>query len=222
MNGTAHLEIVRWTDEKGMLQGIELVPICVSKYIKTNKAYYFFAKTYDRQNYIKFRVDKQSIISFKLKDLNFNPRYFRHLIKNLSRFDVLGKTDLVFDKMLNGIYDFNEHQKQQDFQLLECTRKIFWHGRSFSNQFLSDSYLLYRETHGKILQYDFLDYILKKINDGLTPLKEKFSFEGNIVTTAPRINYSQCFSEYYDGKINISQLGDIVLYNKFEKICKES
>ena len=78
---------------------------------------------------------------------------------------------------MNNSVDFKKYSSTNDFNLIKLCKDIGWVGRNYSNQFLSDSYLLYRETHGKILQYDFLDYILKKINDGLTPLKEKFSFD---------------------------------------------
>lgn len=44
LNGTAYLEIVKWVDSKGTLQGIELVPICVSKGIKAKKSISIFRK----------------------------------------------------------------------------------------------------------------------------------------------------------------------------------
>ena len=82
LNGTAYLEIVKWVDSRGTLQGIELVPICVSKGIKAKKVYRFFAKTPDRQSRIMFKVNNQSVVSFYLKDLGFKKTYFRQLLNN--------------------------------------------------------------------------------------------------------------------------------------------
>lgn len=112
-----------------------------------------------------------------------------------------------------GIYinNFTEHQKQLEFQFLNCTRKIFWNGRNYSNQHLSESYLLYRAAYADMLQYRFLDYMLQKLNNGFEPLRQEFGFVGRIITPLPRINYSQHLAEYHDGKINASQLGDVIL-----------
>lgn len=103
LNGTAYLEIVKWVDSRGTLQGIELVPICVSKGIKAKKVYRFFAKTPDRQSRIMFKVNNQSVVSFYLKDLGFKKTYFRQLLNKFSRFDTLGTTNLALDKSLEGI-----------------------------------------------------------------------------------------------------------------------
>lgn len=144
---------IKWVDSRGTLQGIELVPICVSKGIKAKKVYRFFAKTPDRQSRIMFKVNNQSVVSFYLKDLGFKKTYFRQLLNKFSRFDTLGTTNLALDKSLEGIYNFTEHQKQLEFQFLNCTRKIFWNGRNYSNQHLSESYLLYRAAYADMLQY---------------------------------------------------------------------
>lgn len=57
----------------------------------------------------------------------------------------------------------------------------------------------------------FLDYMLQKLNNGFEPLRQEFGFVGRIITPLPRINYSQHLAEYHDGKINASQLGDVIL-----------
>ena len=158
-----------------------------------------------------FKVNNQSVVSFYLKDLGFKKTYFRQLLNKFSRFDTLGTTNLVLDKSLKGIYNFTEHQKQLEFQFLNCTRKIFWNGRNYSNQHLSESYLLYRAAYADMLQYRFLDYMLQKLNNGFEPLRQEFGFVGRIITPLPRINYNQHLAEYHDGRINASQLGDIIL-----------
>lgn len=116
-----------------------------------------------------------------------------------------------FEQDLLRINNITEHQKQLEFQFLNCTRKIFWNGRNYSNQHLSESYLLYRAAYADMLQYRFLDYMLQKLNNGFEPLRQEFGFVGRIITPLPRINYNQHLSEYHDGKINASQLGDIIL-----------
>jgi len=57
----------------------------------------------------------------------------------------------------------------------------------------------------------FLDYMLQKLNNGFEPLRQEFGFVGRIITPLPRINYNQHLAEYHDGRINASQLGDIIL-----------
>lgn len=53
--------------------------------------------------------------------------------------------------------------------------------------------------------------LLQKLNNGFEPLRQEFGFVGRIITPLPRINYSQHLAEYHDGKINASQLGDVIL-----------
>lgn len=164
-----------------------------------------------RRKEIEKRFPPYLVVSFYLKDLGFKKTYFRQLLNKFSRFDTLGTTNLALDKSLEGIYNFTEHQKQLEFQFLNCTRKIFWNGRNYSNQHLSESYLLYRAAYADMLQYRFLDYMLQKLNNGFEPLRQEFGFVGRIITPLPRINYSQHLAEYHDGKINASQLGDVIL-----------
>lgn len=208
INGKIYLEIVKWTDSSGKLQGIELVPLCTRKGISFGKTYFFNVKTPDGR--FGFRLNKQAVVAFSLKDIGFNRRFFLRLIRRLSRIDLLGYTDLTLNQNLEGIYSFTEHQKQMDYLLLKYTRKVFWHGRKHSNQHLSESYLLYRQAYYAMLQYKFLDYILQRINDGLEPLRKEFGFEGKITTSLPRIDYKKYLEEYYAGRINASQLGDII------------
>lgn len=158
----------------------------------------------------RFRVNKQAVVTFSLRDMGFKRRFFLRLISRLSRIDLLGNTDLTLDQNLEGIYSFTEHQKHMDYLLLKYTKKVFWHGRKHSNQHLSESYLLYRQAYYAMLQYKFLDYILKRINSGFEPLRQEFGFEGKITTCLPRIDYKKHLQEFHDGKINTSQLGDII------------
>lgn len=169
---------------------------------------FFNVKTPDGR--FGFRLNKQAVVAFSLKDIGFNRRFFLRLIRRLSRIDLLGYTDLTLNQNLERIYSFTEHQKQMDYLLLKYTRKVFWHGRKHSNQHLSESYLLYRQAYYAMLQYKFLDYILQRINDGLEPLRKEFGFEGKITTSLPRIDYKKYLEEYYAGIINASQLGDII------------
>lgn len=209
INGKTYLEIVKWTDSSGKLQGIELVPLCARRGIRFGETYFFSVKTPDGRS--RFRLNKQAVVAFSLKDIGFKRRFFLRLISKLSRIDLSGYTDLTLDQNLKGIYSFTEHQKQMDYLLLKYTRKVFWYGRSHSNQHLSESYLLYREAYYAMLQYKFLDYILQRINNGFEPLRQEFGFEGKIVTCLPRIDYKKYLEEYCAGRINASQLGDIIL-----------
>jgi len=208
INGKTYLEIVKWTDSSGKLQGIELVPLCAQRGIRFGKTCFFSVKTPDGRS--RFRVNKQAVVTFSLRDMGFKRRFFLRLISRLSRIDLLGNTDLTLDQNLEGIYSFTEHQKHMDYLLLKYTKKVFWHGRKHSNQHLSESYLLYRQAYYAMLQYKFLDYILQRINSGFEPLRQEFGFEGKITTCLPRIDYKKHLQEFHDGKINTSQLGDII------------
>lgn len=79
-----------------------------------------------------------------------------------------------------------------------------------------DDYSFFRYSFDKLLDtlmyhLIFLDYMLQKLNNGFEPLRQEFGFVGRIITPLPRINYSQHLAEYHDGKINASQLGDVIL-----------
>lgn len=208
LNGKAYLEIVKWTDKTGQLQGIEFVPIGVKHSIKIGGKFYFFSKSQGQR--LKFKIDEQSVVVFRLKDLGFRRKYFLHLLNKMSLLDITATTALTTDESLNGIYDFTEHQRQVDFCLLKYTRKIYWLGRSYSNQHLSESYLLYRMAHYKMLRFKFLDYILRQINNGLEDLQKEFKFDGKIVTPLERTNFEAHLREYYSGRISASQLSDIL------------
>ena len=212
LNGRVYLEIVKWTNTSENLHGIQFIPICVKKKFPLRKSYYFSYKSPEGK--VKFSVSKRAIVSFDLKDMGFNRRFFLRMINNLSRIDLFSVSNLTLDKSLEGIYNFTEHQKRIDFLLLKYTRKIFWLGRDYSNQHLSESYLLYRQLYYTILQQYFLDYILKQLNEGLEPLRQEFGFKGKITTLIPKIDYKKHFEEYYSGKINASQLGDIIFKKK--------
>lgn len=208
INGKIYLEIVKWTDSSGKLQGIELAPLCARRSIRFWKTYFFSVKTPEGRS--RFRLNKQAVMTFRLKDIGFKRRSFLRLVRKLSRIDLLGCTDMTLDQNLKGIYSFTEHKKQMDYLLLKYTRKVFWHGRNHSNQHLSESYLLYREAYYAMLKYKFLDYILQIINNGFEPLRQEFGFEGKIITTLPKIDYKKYLEEYHAGRINASQLSDII------------
>lgn len=73
-----------------------------------------------------------------------------------------------------------------------------------------------RQIHNELISSQqtpraYLHHMLQKLNNGFEPLRQEFGFVGRIITPLPRINYNQHLSEYHDGKINASQLRDIIL-----------
>lgn len=213
LNGKAYIEVVVIKDSCGVVRGIKLIPINAKQQIKFSGKLFFKSFDYNKK-LIRFNVDNDWIIIFDLKDLGFHRNFFLKLVNHLSVFDVTNATDLLLDHELEGKYDFQKHHNYLDYHLIKDTRSIYWLGRNYSNKYLSESYLLYRTLKYKCLRNDFLQYILSKINDRLSLILEESSFSGGITATVNLSLYEDAFCHYLEGKINATQLGDIIIKNK--------
>jgi hypothetical protein len=116
---------------------------------------------------------------------------------------------LLENSSTNG-FDINKFEQLADFKLLYLNRKTYWLGRNYKNQFMSESYLLYRIAHFKMLRLKFLDYILKQYNAALDRFKEEYIISGEIITTSTRIDYDKYLTDLKDGKLNTTQVSDVI------------
>lgn len=216
LNGKAYIEVVLIKDSCGVIKGIRLLPINAKQQIKFSGKLFFKSVDYNKK-LIRFNVDNDWIIVFDLKDLGFHRNFFRKLVNHLSAFDVTDSADLLLDPELEGKYNYQKHRNYLDYHLIKDTKSIYWVGRKYSNQYLSESYLLYRTIKYKSLRNDFLQYILSKINGRLSLISKDGAFSGGITADVNLSVYENSFCSYSEGTINASQLGDIVIKNEYRQ-----
>jgi hypothetical protein len=105
-------------------------------------------------------------------------------------------------------YDFSLHKEYNNTAVLDATKKVGWLP---VNPEISDSYFLYRLAKTKAFKLKLLNYIIKKINDGLSYyLNEDL---GKVVINTKNTDYSWIWKEYYKGNISKESLSDY-LFNK--------
>ena len=216
LNGKAYVEIVSWMDSNNVIQGINLVPVPAKYHHKSRDKILFIAQSYNNET-VHFSIDQKRLVIFDLKDIGFHRNYFCKLINHLAEFDEKNTLDLIQNPNMKGIFDYTEYQKLEDYKLLKMVNPIHWLGRNYSNQHLSESYLLYRKMQYKMLRYKFLDYILHQINEGLYRFKTEWGFSGKISASISLPDYKNLFIQYNNGKINASQLCSIVIENSTPK-----
>lgn len=209
LNGKAYVEIVLWRDKQNVVQGMEFVPIHSVCYWVGNNTCRFSGKTYEGKKE-KFSIEKQYLIIFDLKDLGFHRKYFRRLMNRLGSLGSAVTSGLINDPNLNGIYNFTEHQKRMDYELLKSTKKIFWLGRNYSNQHLSESYLLYRSAQYKSLFFRFLTYCLEQINKGIDFFSSELGYAGHIKAKYSQPDYETALTRYWKGEINVTDLNNFI------------
>ena len=204
-----YVEIVLWRDKQNVVQGMEFVPIHSVCYWVGNNTCRFSGKTYEGKKE-KFSIEKQYLIIFDLKDLGFHRKYFRRLMNRLGSLGSAVTSGLINDPNLNGIYNFTEHQKRMDYELLKSTKKIFWLGRNYSNQHLSESYLLYRSAQYKSLFFRFLTYCLEQINKGIDFFSSELGYAGHIKAKYSQPDYETALTRYWKGEINVTDLNNFI------------
>ena len=204
-----NVEIVLWRDKQNVVQGMEFVPIHSVCYWVGNNTCRFSGKTYEGKKE-KFSIEKQYLIIFDLKDLGFHRKYFRRLMNRLGSLGSAVTSGLINDPNLNGIYNFTEHQKRMDYELLKSTKKIFWLGRNYSNQHLSESYLLYRSAQYKSLFFRFLTYCLEQINKGIDFFSSELGYAGHIKAKYSQPDYETALTRYWKGEINVTDLNNFI------------
>lgn len=209
-NGKVHLEIVIWEDSEGIIKGISFVPInSLFSFKFLNKTVFLSILSYNKKPRL-FNIKNENLITFRLKDLGYSRHYFIKLLKKLQKIDITNVTDM-FTQQKSGL-DFAEYTKNCDFKLLNITQKTHWFGRSYNNQHLSESYLLYRSAKFKILRKKFLDYLIFQLNVGISHFSTQANFNGKIVTNSRDTSYMKDFEQFWKGEINLTQLSNIIFH----------
>ena len=174
---------------------------------KRTKEEIVFVKTNLNFETNEIHMLKKQLVIFDINELGFSKNHFTSLLKRLSKCDISLKS---VDMMTNfpDMYDFEYHSERAKFEELKILRKIGW---SFGNEGLSDSYILYKKIKLDELKLRFLEYIVKKINDGLHEFLGNDT--GELVAHIDQKNYRQLWDDYSDGKITSTQLADILFRN---------
>jgi len=206
--GKAFVETVLLKDEDGNLFGILFVPLAILKNRKHKKTTTFYARQSDNK-IVQYEVSNNNLIVFDLTDLGFSSNYFIKLINKMKSLDIPNYSTIVSNPKLG--FDIKKFQQLTEFKLLKLHNRTFWDGRNHNNQYLSESYMLYRIAHYKLVRLQFLDYLLTKYNQALRRLGDDFGFFGEIVTTRKRIDYEDCLSKLADGQLNTSQACKIII-----------
>lgn len=146
------------------------------------------------------------LISLNIKELGYKKKYFPHLLKKLGKCDVMS-SGLLLSENIEG-YDYNIHTKKKRLDFLKKTKSIGW---TFGNDDLSDSYILYR----KILQDKFrikaLEFIVDKINEGLSICLDNEA-PGKLIAHVRKLDYDNIWKQYSKGEITVTELKNL-LYN---------
>lgn len=147
---------------------------------------------------------KKQLVLFDIKELGYSKRFFPGILRRLSKCDITAKS---MDMLTNhsDVYDFVHHFEKKKFKELKAIRKIGW---SFGTEKLSDSYILYKKIQEDELKLHFLEYIVKKINEGLHVFFGDNA--GELVVHVNRKEYRQLWKDYTAGKITGTELTNIL------------
>lgn len=174
---------------------------------KNHEKLLFCSKKYNGETE-EIEMQRKQLIIFDIRDIGFRKRYFINILKKLSKYDIISASTRMINDDLDG-YDFSIHSKKYKIQQIKVSKDIGW---SFTNDGLSDSYILYKKILKDKLKLQFLEYILKKINLGL----EEFmgGSDGKLIVHIKKKNYNQLWNDYSNGIITGSELTNI-LYHKY-------
>lgn len=184
---------------------IRIIPLEGKIKRKKNDIYVLYE--YDYDGIIKAtEIPLKTLIKLDLGDLIKDKKYFRKTVKALDNYDITNYFDM-FNNNVEG-YDFSLHKEYNNTAVLNATKKVGWLP---VNPEITDSYYLYRLAKTKALKLKILNYIIKKINNGLSNCLEEDL--GKIVINTKNTDYSWIWKEYCRGSITTKDLSDY-LFNK--------
>jgi hypothetical protein len=155
----------------------------------------------------EIQMSKKQLVIMDIRELGFSKKYFPSVLKKLSKCDITAKsTDMITNH--SDVYDFMYHSESKKLAELRATRKIGW---SFGTDKLSNSYIMYKKIQEDELRLRFLEYIVKKINDGLHEFLGDDS--GELVAHIKRKEYRQLWNDYTEGKITGTELTALLFSN---------
>lgn len=169
---------------------------------KIGDKYIFYRKGIDDE-IIETNLLADGLISLNIKEMGYRKKYFSNLIKKLGTYDVLSCNLLT--ENTEG-YDYNIHSRIKRLAFLKKTKSIGW---TFGNDDLSDSYILYRKILLDKFRIKALDFILYKINEGLSTCLHN-PFPGKLVAHIRRLDYDQIWKQYTKGELTVTEVNNLL------------
>lgn len=170
---------------------------------RVGNKYIFYSKEF-HDDIIERELFADGLIRLNIKELGYRKNFFPKLLKKLGKCDVLS-SELLISENAEG-YDYNVHSKKKGLDFLKGTKSIGW---TLGNEDLSDSYKLYR----KILQDKFrikaLEFIIDKINEGLTICLHNES-PGKLVAHIRKLDYDDIWEKYLKAEITLTELANLL------------
>ena len=186
----AYVEVIKKFDGDNLI-GISFYVLNIEKAKKKKDTFFFIGRNYNNER-VNFNIHQDDVIEFVLKNVYKSSKLIIKILRKLSDIDNIDSLSLINK---NVSYDFSEHHKRQELEMLKYTKDIFWLGRHYSNYYLNDFYILYRIANYKKLKLQFLEYLVTKINQNILMLGNKYNFEGSI-------NYKTYTIQEIDKKIH--------------------
>lgn len=217
--GKAYAEIAILTSEHDEIVGLDIIPIDYKKDIKLGKHIKFHGLTSNKET-IKFKINKKYLIKFDLKDIGLSRDFFSKVIKKLRKTSISAPVEFFTDKKLEKIFDYEKYSCTNDYNLIKFCKNIGWVGRNYSNQFLSDSYLLTQRIKFKKIKWRILEYLLLQINSKLSTFKNSCNFNGEIQISVKEKDYEKEYCSFYNGTTTLKSFTDYV-YNYSKTISDE-
>ena len=193
-------------NEKQVLTSIEIGEIEGIIKKKSKEGYVFCYKGFDSPPK-EIEMKKTQLAILDIKEVGYSRKYFPNILKKLSKCDII---DESADQLANhsDVYDFAYHHDRMKLSELKASRYIGW---SYGTEKLSDSYILYKRIQRYSIKVRFLDYIVKKINDGLQGFLGDDA--GELVAHIDKKAYEKIWNDYSEGRITGTELSNIVFGN---------
>lgn len=204
-----YIEYALTTDDQGRIVGVSLIPFDAIKLITIRKVSLFLSKKHDGK-FLLIKIPARRYVEINIKGIDVKRNYFKKLARKFKRMDKNRSTEFVLNEKMNKKFVFGLWARNEDFLTLKHPYIIGWYGRKPSNQLLSESYLLYRSIRFKLFRKTCLEYLLQRINYGLSIIGDEINTDGKIIINNPLPNFEKEWKRYADGEICASELSNII------------
>jgi hypothetical protein len=201
--GKTYVEVITEEDKDSKLISISFKPIYTNKARAIHNRVYFRAKKFD-ESMISFWVPKSNLLIFDLKELGFSRRYFVRLLRKIQ------KLELPFDMIGTSDFNIDYFKSYSEKKMLKLNRRTYWTGRNYTNQFISEGYLLYRSIKFKELQWRFLEYLISGYNKALSGIIAEKKVNGQIMIKEKKPDYTSYINRLQRGDLNFEQLSSLI------------
>ncbi|MEH2938469.1 hypothetical protein [Lawsonibacter sp. JLR.KK007] len=206
--GKAYLEIITWRDAEGIIKGISFALVKPVGVLKGINRTLFVSIQFDKK-FKLYHIENRNLIILRLKDLGYSRHSFRNFLRKINKCDFTNVSEMSLYPQKTG-FNFSRYKSKSEFALLKATKSVYWYGRDGKNQYMGESYLLYRAARFTMLRKKFLIYIIQQINKGLQNHKQEIGFNGELAIDCEEIDYMKEFERLWTGEINTTQLSKLV------------